>query len=86
NYPNPFNPSTKIKFELPATSKVSLKVFNILGEFVSELVNQTLETGSYEYQFNPKGLTSGVYFYKLEVQGVDGNNHFIDVKKMILMK
>ena len=86
NYPNPFNPSTKIKFQLPATSKVSLKVFNILGEFVSELVNQTLETGSYEYQFNPKGLTSGVYFYKLEVQEVNGNNHFVDVKKMILMK
>jgi hypothetical protein len=86
NYPNPFNPSTKIKFELPATSKVTLKVFNILGQLVSELANETLETGSYEYQFNPKELTSGVYFYKLEVQEVNGNTHFVDVKKMILMK
>lgn len=86
NYPNPFNPSTKIKFELPATSNVSLKVFNILGELVSDLVNETLETGTYEYQFNSKVLPSGVYFYKLEVQEVNGNTHFVDVKKMILMK
>ena len=86
NYPNPFNPSTKITFELPATSKVTLKVFNILGEFITELANETLESGKYEYQFNSKGLTSGVYFYKLEVQGVDDGTHFVNVKKMILMK
>jgi hypothetical protein len=86
NYPNPFNPSTKISFDLPDRSVVSLKVFNLLGEQVAELVNETLEIGKHEYEFNSKALSSGVYFYKLDAQGIEGNTHFVDVKKMILMK
>jgi hypothetical protein len=86
NYPNPFNPSTKISFDLPDKSNVSLKVFNLLGEQVAELVNETLDSGKYEYQFNSRALASGIYFYKLDAQGIDGSTHFVDVKKMILMK
>lgn len=86
NYPNPFNPSTKITFELPGASNVTLSVFNMLGELVAELVNETLETGRYEYQFNSKVLSSGIYFYKLEAREVNGSTHFVDVKKMILLR
>ena len=86
NYPNPFNPSTTITFDLPDRSAVSLKVFNLLGEQVADLVNETLETGMHEYQFNSKALSSGVYFYKLDARGINGNIHFVDVKKIILMK
>jgi len=86
NYPNPFNPSTKITFELPGASNVTLNVFNILGELVAELVNQSLETGRYEYQFNSEALASGIYFYKLEAREVNGKDHFVDVKKMILLR
>jgi len=61
-------------------------VFNILGELVAELVNQSLETGRYEYQFNSEALASGIYFYKLEAREVNGKDHFVDVKKMILLR
>lgn len=85
NYPNPFNPSTKIAFGLAIDSKVSLKIFNILGQEVITLINQNLSAGSHEYNFNAAGLNSGVYFYKLEASGIDGQN-FSSIKKMILTK
>ena len=80
NYPNPFNPSTTIEFALPAPGFVSLSIFNILGEKVATLVSENLTAGSYKYHWNAKGLTSGVYLYKLEA----GNN--IIVRKMILLR
>jgi hypothetical protein len=85
NYPNPFNPSTKISFSLAVDSKVSLKVFDILGQEVAALINQDLTQGVHTYDFNAVGLNSGVYFYKIEANGVDGNK-FADTKKMILIK
>ncbi len=85
NYPNPFNPSTKINFSLATDSKVSLKVFDILGQEVMSLINGNLVAGSHEVTFNASGLNSGVYFYRLEATGVNGNN-FTNVKKMILTK
>ncbi|MBI5404377.1 MAG: immune inhibitor A [Ignavibacteriae bacterium] len=78
NYPNPFNPETKIKFDLPKNSFVSLKVYDLLGREIASLVNEHLTAGSYEIPFS--GVSSGVYFYKIET----GN--FTDVKKMILSK
>ncbi len=80
NYPNPFNPSTKIKFEIPSQSNIKLKVFNILGAEVAELVNETKTPGQYEVEFNAQNLSSGVYFYTLQTE------NFIQTKKMILLK
>ena len=85
NYPNPFNPSTRISFSLAVDSKVSLKIFDILGQEVASLVNQDLSQGVHTYDFNAARINSGVYFYKIEATGVNGNE-FVDVKKMILVK
>ena len=80
NYPNPFNPSTKIKFAVPNSSFVKLAVYDMLGREVSSLVNEQLQPGTYEYEFDAIGLNSGVYFYKISTEG------FSEVKKMILLK
>jgi hypothetical protein len=84
NYPNPFNPSTRIQYSLEKAGMVSLKVYNVLGLEVATLVNGRQEAGSYTVPFNTNkeilGLSSGVYFYRLEA----GN--FVSTKKLILMK
>ena len=80
NFPNPFNPSTTIKYEIPNTSKVSLKVFNTIGEEILLLVNEEQDAGLYEIDFDATGLASGIYFYKLIA------NNFVQTKKMILIK
>jgi hypothetical protein len=80
NYPNPFNPSTNVKFSLPKEGFVKLNVYDGLGREISSLVNENLKAGEYEVGYNAAGLTSGAYFYKLEV------NDFVRTKKMILVK
>ncbi len=85
NYPNPFNPSTKINFQLKVDSKVSLKVFDVLGQEVVTLVNSNLVAGGHSINFDASRLNSGVYLYRIEATGVNGYN-FVDVKKMILTK
>jgi hypothetical protein len=85
NYPNPFNPSTKIAFRLAVDSKVSLKVFDVLGQEVASLVNTNLAVGAHSIDFDASSLNSGVYLYRIEATGIDGTN-FVDVKKMILTK
>jgi len=85
NYPNPFNPSTTITFRLAADSKVSLKVFDVLGQEVITLINNDLSAGSHQVDFDASNLNSGVYFYKIEATANDGTN-FSDVKKMVLTK
>lgn len=81
NYPNPFNPTTTIRFGLPEASRVSLKIYNTLGEEVSSVVeNMDLQAGYHAYNFDAGNLTSGVYFYKIEA------NDFYEVRKMILIK
>jgi hypothetical protein len=80
NYPNPFNPVTNIKFSIPKSGNVTLKVYDILGRQVTELVNEYKPQGSYMVDFNASGMASGVYFYRLETPG------YSDVKKMILVK
>ena len=85
NYPNPFNPSTMIKFSLAADSKVSLSVFDVLGQEVANLIGGNLTAGSHEINFNASNVNSGVYFYRIDAAGVDGTN-FTSVKKMILTK
>ena len=80
NYPNPFNPTTTIKYEIPKTVNVTLKVFDILGREVKTLVNQEQKPGLYEIPFGSDGLASGIYFYRLQA------DNFIQTKKMILLK
>lgn len=86
NYPNPFNPETVIEFEIPNTTKVILKVFDILGREVAELINETKNAGRYKVVFNSSSLSSGiecpsgVYFYQI----VAGD--FIQTKRMLLIK
>ncbi len=80
NYPNPFNPTTKINFSIPKSGMVSLKVYDILGKEVSTLVNQNISAGTYTYEFDASRLSSGIYFYRLNVNG------FNEVKKMSLIK
>jgi hypothetical protein len=83
NYPNPFNPTTAISFQLSAISEVTLKVYNVLGQEVAVLIdNERMESGEYEVQFDASGLTSGVYFYRLNVN----NGEFVQTKKLLLMK
>ncbi len=85
NYPNPFNPSTIISFKLAVDSKVNLDVFNLLGEKVVQIIDANLTAGTHNINFNAENLQSGVYFYKLQANGIDGSN-FSSVKKMILTK
>jgi subtilisin-like proprotein convertase family protein len=80
NYPNPFNPVTNIKFSIPKSGNVSLKVYDILGREVAELVNEFKTQGNYLVDFNASFLASGIYFYKLETMD------FTEVKKMVLVK
>jgi len=108
NYPNPFNPSTKIKFEIPLSSPllkggskaggfVTLKIYDVLGNEVTTLVNEELPAGQYEYEFNVTGLSgsvsskggyaSGVYFYQLKISPANGEAEvYVESKKMLLLK
>jgi len=86
NYPNPFNPSTSIAYALPYESRVSLKIFNSVGQMVKELVNGVKPIGNYDVRFDASMLSSGVYFYTIEASAVNGTDSFRDSKKMILVK
>jgi hypothetical protein len=85
NYPNPFNPVTKIRFDIPSNvkrekSNVKLVIFDVTGREIAVLVNQQIETGSYEVEWNASNYPSGVYFYKLTA------GDYTETKKMILLK
>jgi hypothetical protein len=80
NYPNPFNPSTTIRFSIAEQSFVRLDVFNSLGEKVSQLVFKELNAGTYQYDWDAAGLSSGIYFYRLQA------GDYFESKKMILLR
>jgi hypothetical protein len=80
NFPNPFNPSTSIRYELPAAGLVKLAVYNLLGQQVALLVNGEQPAGSYEARFDAAGLSSGVYLYRLST------GSFTDAKRMLLVR
>lgn len=80
NYPNPFNPSTVISFNIPVSGFTSLKVFDITGRVVAELISGELNAGSHSVTFDGSNLASGIYYYRLETAG------YVDVKKMLLVK
>jgi len=80
NYPNPFNPSTKFEFRIADFGFVTLKIYDVLGNEVSTLINEEKPAGEYEVEFDAKDLSAGIYFYQMKA----GN--FMQTKKMILMK
>jgi hypothetical protein len=80
NYPNPFNPSTTISFQLPKSSMTSLKIFNTFGQEIATLIEGEKEAGSHQVQWNATTVASGVYFYRLQA------GEFMETKKMILLK
>jgi mannan endo-1,4-beta-mannosidase len=80
NYPNPFNPATVIQYDLPKAGLVNLRVFDVLGREVATLINEQKQPGRYRVNFSAKGLSSGVYFYRIQ------SGSSVSVKKMILMK
>ncbi|HPN38582.1 MAG TPA: choice-of-anchor J domain-containing protein, partial [Melioribacteraceae bacterium] len=84
NYPNPFNPSTIIKFAIPFESEVSLTIYNTIGQKVETIVNEILNTGNYEFNFNASNLSSGVYYYELKAK--NKTTDFIKTNKMLLIK
>ncbi len=97
NYPNPFNPSTTIKYSIPSVNngassdlnKVTLKVYNILGMEMATLVNQEQEAGNYTVEFNAADLSTGVYFYRLQVSSTTalaGKTAIVKTKKMTVLK
>ena len=80
NYPNPFNPTTIIGYSIPKASFVTLKVYDVLGREVATLVNKEKSIGNYNVEFNGSGLSSGIYFYKIQA------GDYSSVKKMVLVK
>jgi hypothetical protein len=88
NYPNPFNPSTVIGYQLSVRSSVSLRIYDALGREVTVLVNEEKSAGKYEVQFNAKNLSSGVYFYRLQARQISGKQPdlFTETKKLLLLR
>ena len=80
NHPNPFNPSTTIRYGLPSRSRVSLTVFTVLGQKVAELVNGEEEAGYHEVKFDAGSLASGVYFYRLQA------GYFVEARRLLLLR
>ena len=80
NYPNPFSPSTNIKYSVPETGSVKLSIYNALGEEVAVLVNGIVQAGFYEVTFDASNLPSGAYFYRLQSDNLN------QVMKMLLLK
>ncbi|MGD8778347.1 MAG: T9SS type A sorting domain-containing protein [Ignavibacteria bacterium] len=85
NYPNPFNPSTIISYQLPEEGKVTLKIYNILGEQVKELVNETKKPGLHKVNWNASNLASGMYVYSIYAELNNGEKQ-LQKKKMLLVK
>ncbi len=80
NFPNPFNPETVIKYQIPEAGHVTVKVYDMLGREVASLVNETQQKGRYELKFNAGQLASGVYIYSIKA------GKFSSTKKMMLLK
>ena len=86
NFPNPFNPSTTIRYDLPSASDVHLKVFDILGREIVTLVDEVEQAGSKSVEWNAANLSGGVYFYQVQVQGLEKPTVFTSIRKAILLK
>jgi hypothetical protein len=87
NYPNPFNPTTKIRFEIRDFGLVTLKVFDLLGQEVTTILNEVKPAGSYEVKWNAESVPSGVYFYRLVASpSTNSGHHYVETMKMLLLR
>lgn len=86
NYPNPFNPSTTISYDVAKAAHVTIRVYDVLGRMVAQLVDGLQNPSRYTVQWNPAGLSSGTYIYKLDARSADGSGNFSSVKKLLYMK
>ena len=86
NYPNPFNPSTIIRYSLPSECKVMIKLYNILGQEIRQLVNTTESAGIHYISFNAGNLASGTYLCRITANTTDSEREFVDTKKLMLIK
>jgi hypothetical protein len=80
NYPNPFNPATSIRYSIPLTATVTLKIYDTNGKEISSLVNETQESGDHSVEWNGEGMPSGVYMYRITA------GYYMETRKMILLK
>ena len=91
NYPNPFNPETTIKFNLPVAARISLRIYNILGQRIITLEDGEMPAGFYEIRWdgtnqNRQTAASGTYIYQISAQSIDGQQRFTQSRRMILMR
>jgi hypothetical protein len=88
NFPNPFNPTTIIKFDVNKTSNINLSIYDVTGKLISTLVNEKLDAGTYEYTWNAERFSSGLYFLRMHAFGnkISAGENFLDTKSMILLK
>ncbi|MGE5410342.1 MAG: T9SS type A sorting domain-containing protein, partial [Clostridiales bacterium] len=86
NFPNPFNPSTTIRYQIPYTSRVTISIYNILGQKLTELVNTIQNPGYYNAVWNAAQVASGIYIYSIQADPVTGQSGFRIAKKMMLVK
>ena len=87
NFPNPFNPSTTIRYSIARSSQVRLEIFSITGERIATLVNEAQDAGQYQVQFVDPGMSSGIYIYRLEARSSDGTSAgFVATRKLALLK
>lgn len=85
NYPNPFNPTTNIAFNLPKSSKVRLKIYNLIGQEIMTLTDKNYSAGVFNITFDAKNLTAGIYIYSINAESEDGQK-FVQSKKLVLLK
>jgi len=85
-YPNPFNPTTHIRYSIPQQSFVTLKVYDLLGNEITTLVEGKKSAGVYDTEINASGWTSGIYFYKLQAVDANSQKAFVQTRKLILLK
>jgi hypothetical protein len=87
NYPNPFNPTTTIRYSLRTSGHVKLTIYDVLGQVVAELVNREENIGTKDVHWDATGVTSGIYFYRLEVfSNKSQSEHYCETKKMVLVR
>jgi hypothetical protein len=80
NYPNPFNSVTKISFDVPKSAQLSIRIYDVLGREIECLINEYVQPGKYNINYNANNLASGVYFYRLQA------GDYINIKRMVLLK
>jgi len=80
NFPNPFNPTTKIKYSVPVEALVNIAIYNVLGEKLADVINSVHKAGNYEFIFDAANFSSGMYIYRME------SGNYVSIKKMMILK